>query len=108
MPGPLVTAKEIAAGAVTPQKRDFDTRLGKIREVRVFYSFTTAGVDVSMPHALGRRPTTFSVVASGATSGGAYAAPGKIYMRDPSFWATKNVATLVSDTAASWAEVILR
>jgi hypothetical protein len=108
VPGPLVTAKDISAAAVTTQKRDFDTKLGKIREVRVFYSFTTADVDVSMPHALGRKPTTFSVVASGATSGGAVAAPGKIYLRDPSFWATKNVATLVSDTALSWAEVILR
>lgn len=105
MPGPLITQKDISSGAISYQKRDFDTRNSKSQEARVFFSFSQAGVPVSMPHALSKKPTTFTVVASGISTG--LGAP-KVYAKDPVYWATRNVIVLSSDTANSWAEVIIR
>lgn len=103
MPGPLISSKEISAGAITTPKRDFDTRLGKNREAMVYFSFPTANNDYAMPHALGRKPTYFTVLQSGAASG-----TPVVSARDPILWATRNIVTLRSDTAASWAIVSIR
>ena len=66
MPSPQVTQKQIATASVTPQPRIFDEIKGKAREARVFFYFLHANVPVSMPHALGRKPTSFRVVTSSA------------------------------------------
>lgn len=108
MPGPLLTSKEINAGAVTTPKRDFDTRMGKQRECFVFFSFSTAETDFSMPHALGRTPIYFTVVQSGGPNTAGTPEVPRVYSKDPSFWATKNVVMLRSDTANTWAIVSLR
>lgn len=103
MPGPTIQAKDISAGAITTPKRDFDTRVGKNRECFVYFSFQTANQDYSMPHALGRRPTYFQVMQCGAATG-----TPVISSRDPAYWATRNIVSLRSDTASSWAIVSLR
>lgn len=105
MPGPLITNKEIASGAVSFQRRKFDERTSKSQEARVFFSFPDANLGVPMPHALGKIPSGFTVIASGISTG---AGAPKIYTTDPIYWATKQFIVLKSDTANSWAEVIIR
>lgn len=102
---PLITRRDISTGAVSFQKRKFGRPLGKAREARIHFAFTTADVPVSMPHFLGKRPSTYTVVGRGVSTGDAE--PG-IYTPDPVYWATVNVVALVSDVSGSWAEVIVR
>ena len=103
MPGVLITRKEISTGAVSFQKRKFGRPLGKAREARVHFAFTSANVPVSMPHYLGKRPSRFTIVAKGLASG---AGSPSIY-NDPVFWATQSVCALKSNTALSWCEIVL-
>lgn len=105
MPGPLIQRKDISTGAVSFQKRRFGRPLGKAREARVHFAFTGANTAVSMPHGLGKRPSTYTVVASGIASGSG--AP-VIYTADPVFWSTSTIIQLKSNTATSWCEVIIR
>lgn len=85
------------------QKRRFGRPTGKAKEARVHFAFTTANVPVSMPHGLGKRPSTFTIVAKGIASG---AGAPTIY-NTPVFWATSSVVALSSNTAASWCEIII-
>lgn len=112
--GPLITQKDLNTGCVTFPKRKFDAVTGKAKQARVFFSFTSANVPVSMPHALGRVPTSFSVVASGGvdTAGGAtLTAPGVVYsasaMPGQALTASRNVISLACSVAHSWAEVLV-
>ena len=104
MPGPLITRKDINTGAVSFQERRFGSPSGKAKEARVFFAWASAGEIVSMPHGLGTKPTSFTVVASGIPAG--TGAP-TVYVPDPVFWASKNVVALAA-SASGWAEVILR
>jgi len=105
MPGPSVTRDDIATRSVSFQKRRFGFPNGKAIEARVFFAWSSANEAAGMPHGLGTKPTTFTVVASGVTAGNS--AP-KVYAPDPVYWAGKNYITLASDTANSWAEVVIR
>jgi len=105
VPGPLVTRGDLDTRSVSFQKRRFGTPSGKAIEARVFFSFTSADVPVSMPHGLGKKPSSFTVVVSGNAAG---TGSPTIYTKDPSFWATNNVVVLSSDLANSWCEVTIR
>ena len=114
MPGPLITARDLGTASVTFQKRKFDTVTGKARQARVFFSFRSANVPVSMPHALGRVPVSFTVVASGGVDVAGAAtltAPGIVYsasaMPGQALSASKNVIALACSVALSWCEVII-
>jgi len=105
VPGPLVSRKDISTGAVSFQKRRFGRPTGKAKETLVFFSWSTAGEVMSMPHGLSVKPTAFSVVASGISTG---AGAPKVFAADPVFWASKGAVALASDTGNSWAEVSIR
>lgn len=105
MPGPSVTRDDIATRAISFQKRRFGFPNAKAAEARVFFSWQAANEAQGMPHGLSTKPTTFTVVASGVAAGNS--AP-KVYAPDPVYWAGKNYITLASDTANSWAEVVIR
>jgi len=113
VPGPLITARDIGTSAVTFPKRKFDGITGKARQARVFFSFTAADKLYSMPHALGRVPTSFTVVASGGVdvAGTSITAPGIVYsasaMPGQALNASKNVIALACSVAHSWAEVLI-
>lgn len=113
MPGVLLTRKDIGTAAVIPQRRKFDSVTGQVREARVFFSFSTADVGVSMPHSLGRAPTSFRVVRLSRDG-----VPGVVYApiqngggtnatTDASFNFTKNYIVLACSTANTWAEVVI-
>jgi hypothetical protein len=115
MPRVLFTAKDLNTGAVTGTKRDFSKPTGKIREARVWFSFTAANVPYVMPHGLGRVPTSFQVAACGGADvygAATLTAPGVIYSASAlpaqGLNATKNVIVMACDTANSWAEIIVR
>jgi hypothetical protein len=95
----------LATGAVSFQRRKFGRPLGKAREARVFFSFTTLNVPVTVPHGLGKRPSTYTVVAKGISTG---AGSPSIYTVDPVFWSTSTVIQLASSVSLSWAEVVVR
>ena len=114
MPGPLITQKDVGTAAISFPKRKFAEPTAKTKQVRVFYSFRTANVPVSMPHGLGKGPTNFTVVARGAVDvagAAAWTAPGVIYsasaMPGQALNASKNVLVLASTVALSWAEVLV-
>lgn len=105
MPGPLISRRDIATGAVSFTKRRFTNPTGKAKQARVFFSWASAAETVSMPHGLGVKPTSFTVVNSGLSTG---AGAPTVYVADPVFWASKNVVALASSTANSWAEVLVQ
>lgn len=105
MPGPLITRDELAPRAVSFQARRFGFPNAKAREARVHFTWASAAEVVSMPHGLSAKPDSFTVVASGDSTG---ASAPKVYAPDPVYWASKNYIALASDTANSWAEVIIR
>jgi len=75
----LVTARDLDTASVTYQKRDrYDVVTGKSREVYAFITFETMNQLKAAPHALGRVPTSFVVVARGRNGG----SPGTIYVDD--------------------------
>jgi hypothetical protein len=77
---------------------------GKAKQARVFFSWASANEICSVPHGLNAKPTQFIVVNSGLATG---AGAPTVYVHDPVFWASKNVVTLASSTANSWAEIIV-
>lgn len=112
MPGPLITRKDIANGAVSSQPRVFDRIDGKSRAARVFFYFQTADIPEGMPHALGKTPTGFRVVSLSrqGTPGTVYAptaaaspAAGSQTMQMYNFG--RNYVVLACSTGATWAEV---
>lgn len=104
MPGPLISRQNISTGAVSSTERRFTSPTGKLKQARVFFSWASANEIVSMPHGLKAKPTTFTVVNSGIAAG--TGAP-TVYVPDPVYWASKNVVALATDTANSWAEVLV-
>lgn len=100
----LVSRKDIATAAVSTTKRRFGNPTGKLKQARVFFSWASANEVQAMPHALNARPTTFTVVASGDATG---LAPPLVFAPDPVYWGSRTSVALASDTANSWAEVLI-
>lgn len=99
-----ITAKELVTGAVTFNKPKYDQVTGKAREALVFFTFDTANALTAAPHALGRVPTQWSVVAIGRAAG----APGTIYAGDLPLTADKFNIALFSSQPKTWAIVSVR
>ena len=110
--GPLIQRQDIANGAVSAQPRNFDTFGGKQRAARVFFYFKTANVPVSMPHALGRKPSSFRPVhvSRDGTPGVIYApvrydTGGASSKTSSEFNMTRNYLVLACETPGTWAEI---
>lgn len=105
----LLTSKKLRRGSISFGARTFDRKTSKAREARVHFYFNTASAPpaapfpVTMPHSLGRVPTSYSVVGLRRSSG---AAPGSVFDVYP--WATRNHITLHCSTDNTIAEVIVR
>lgn len=112
MPGPLITRKDIANGAVSAQQRNFAKFSGKARAARVFMYFKDNDVPVSMPHALGRTPSAWRVVSLSRDG-----VPGIVYApvsyntagtsskTSDQFNLGRNAIVLACSTDNTWAEV---
>lgn len=100
----LVSRKDIATAAVSTTKRRFGSPTGKLKQARVFFSWASANELQAMPHGLNAKPTTFTVVASGVAAG--TSAP-LVYAPDPVYWSSKTSVALASNTANSWAEILI-
>lgn len=97
----IITAKDVNTGAIQPSRPQYDEQTGKIREARVFITFDGANNLTAAPHALGRVPTGFSVVAIGKSGG----SPGVVYTDDlPLAFSLYNVA-LKCTTSKTWADI---
>lgn len=112
MPSPLITHDDVATGAITPQPRVFDRKLGKNLAARVFFYWPTADVPVGMPHALGKTPTSWKVVTTSrdGTPGVIYApvsytTAGTSSKTDNVFNYSRNYIVLACSAANQWAEV---
>jgi hypothetical protein len=101
VPGVQITAKELATGAVTANKAKYDEVTGKLREARMVCPFPAANVPTAFPHALGRIPTGFTVVALGRNGG----APGTVYTDDLPLAFSKYAVVLKCSTANTWADI---
>ena len=114
MPGPLIQRQDLANAAVSSQPRNFDSFGGKSRAARVFFYFKTADVPVGMPHALGRKPSSFRVVHISRDG-----APGQVYApcrydtggtsskTSSEYNLTRNYVVLACTTANTWGEIEL-
>jgi hypothetical protein len=104
MPGLYITAKELATGAVTFNKPKYDQVTGKAREALVFFTFNGANALTAAPHALGRVPTSFSLVTIGRNGG----SPGQVYTDDLPLIADKFNIALKCTTTNTFAVVSVR
>lgn len=108
MPGALITRQDIANAAVSAQPRRFDKFGGKQRAARVFFYFLAANRPTAMPHALGRKPTSWRPVSVSRDG-----VPGVIYAPiaasavkgSDAFNYTAQYITLACETANTWAEI---
>lgn len=115
MPGPLLTRQDIANASISGQPRKFSKFGGKARAARVFFYFKTANVPESMPHALGRTPTSWRPVSVSRDI--TVGAPGVIYApvayntagttdkTSDQFNLGRNALVLACETGATWAEI---
>lgn len=100
-----ITARDLDTASVTYQKRDrYDGVTGKAREVYAFITFETANALKAAPHALGRVPSSFYVVAMGRNGG----APGSVYIDDLPVPFDRYNFALKSSQPNTWAVVALR
>lgn len=111
----MVTRQDIANGAVSGQPRKFAKIGGKQRAARVFFYFPSADYPVSMPHSLGRTPTSWKVVniSRDGVPGTVYApinftTAGTSSKADSVNIFTRNFIVLRCSTANTWAEIELQ
>lgn len=95
----LVSAKQMATGAVTSQGRAFGSMQSKSNEARVTVSFPTADAPVPVYHGLGHKPTGATAVAVN---------PGGVVYTDMPLVADSRTIVLYCNTASTIAEVIVR